>query len=130
MRPDQIADGPGLSSEVRQAKAEHLPHGEWLELTCLDFLIHVEVRISRFGELVGRAIAQTAVGSLAVIFLPPTRDLLPGIGQVPKPAGVQTLIPQPPTKTFHVAVLHRPSRLNVNQLDLPLFAPAQEMPRG
>src|SRR6266849_2886726 len=64
------------------------------------------------------------------MFLPPTRDLLPGIGQVTKPAGVQTLISQPPIEAFHVAVLPRSSRLNVDQLDLPLLAPAQEMPRG
>src|SRR6266852_125789 len=64
------------------------------------------------------------------MFLPRTRDLLPGIGQVTKPAGVQTLISQPPIEAFHVAVLHRSSRLNVDQLDLPLLAPAQEMPRG
>ncbi len=33
-------------------------------------------------------------------------------------------------ETLHVAVLHGPSRLNVDQLDLALLTPSQEMPRG
>jgi hypothetical protein len=35
-----------------------------------------------------------------------------------------------PAETLHVAVLHWPSRLNVDQLDFALLTPAQEMPRG
>src|SRR6185295_13244768 len=66
----------------------------------------------------------------AIVFLSPCRDLHPSIGQIVKQVGVQTLIAQPAVETLHVAVLHRPSRLNMNQLDLPLFAPAQEMPTG
>ena len=47
-----------------------------------------------------------------------------------KPAGVQTLISQSSIEAFHVTVLHRPSRLNVDQQDLAFLAPAQEMARG
>lgn len=59
-------------------------------------------------------IAQTAVGSLAVVLLSPARDLVPGIGQVTKPAGVQTFIAHPSVEALHVAVLHRSAWLNVD----------------
>src|SRR5205085_12605916 len=99
-------------------------------MMCLDFFIHVELRISTFRRTRWRAIAQTAVRSLVVILFSPVRDLRPGIGQVTKAAGIQTLIPQSSIEALHVAVLHRSPRLNVDQLDLPLLAPAQEVPRG
>src|SRR5437870_13158980 len=43
-------------------------------LTCLDFLIHVELKIS-VGQLLWRAIAQAAVRSLALVLLMPVRNL-------------------------------------------------------
>jgi hypothetical protein len=58
----------------------------------------------------------------------PVRNLGSRIGQVPKPAGVQTLISQPSIEALHMTILHRSSGLDVDQLDLPLFAPTQEVP--
>lgn len=38
------------------------------------------------------------------------------------------LFSQPPVKTFHVWVLHGPSRFDMQHLDLLLQVPSQEMP--
>jgi hypothetical protein len=70
------------------------------------------------------------VRSLAVVLVLPACDLRSGIGQVAKPAGIQTLISQSPVKTLDMPVLHRSPGLNVDQLDLSFLAPTQEVPRG
>jgi hypothetical protein len=44
--------------------------------------------------------------------------------------GFREIIPQSAVETFQVAVLHGPSWLEVDDLNLPLLAPAQEMPTG
>src|SRR5579863_9286572 len=80
------------------------------------------------GKLDGRQVPQRAVWPLFVVLISPARDLVPRVGQVTKPAGIQALVSQSCIEAFHVAVLHRSPRLHVNQLDLPLLVPAQEMP--
>ena len=80
-----------------------------------------------FGKLVRRPVAQTAVGPFAIVLISPRCDLRSGVDQIAKPVRIQTFIPQPTVEALHVAVLHRPPWLNVDQLNLPLLAPAQKM---
>ena len=81
-------------------------------------------------ELPRRQISQTAVRTFFVVFLSPCSDLGPRFKQIPKPARVQAFVSQLSVKTFYMSVLHRPPRLDVHQLDLPLQAPRQEVPAG
>ena len=64
---------------------------------------------------------------LAVIFVLPLCDLIPGIGQVSEPSSIQTFISQSSIEAFHVTILGRLARLDVNELDFAFFTPAQEM---
>ena len=80
-----------------------------------------------FGELVRRAVTQAAVRPLAVVFVLPLCDLVPSIGQVSEPSSIQTFISQSPVEAFHVTILGRLARLDVNELDSTFFTPAQEM---
>ena len=73
-------------------------------------------------------VSQAAVRALFVVLLPPHRNLAPGVEQILKPAQVQTFFPQPSVEAFHSTVLCRLSRLDVQQLDLPLDAPGQKVP--
>src|SRR4029077_15025458 len=79
-------------------------------------------------ELPRRQISQTAVRTFFVVFFSPCSDLGPRFKQIPKPARVQAFVSQLSVKTFYMSVLHRPPRLDVHQLDLPLDPPGQKMP--
>ena len=77
-----------------------------------------------------RPIVQAAVWSLFVIVMPPDGDFPSGVKQVMKPTDPQTLFAQASVKAFHVRVLRGLTGLDVDQLDLPLNSPGQEMTAG
>jgi len=81
-------------------------------------------------ELLRRPVPQTAVWPLSIVFGSPIRDLPPRFEQIPKPAYTQTFVPQLAVETLHAPVLHRPPRLDMHQLDLPLDAPRLKMTAG
>src|SRR5271156_5641475 len=81
-------------------------------------------------ELLRRLIAQRTVRAFPVILLPPVRQSVAHIVQGPEPTGVEALVAQPSVEAFDVAVLHRASRLDVHQPDLPVLRPGQYAPRG
>ena len=58
--------------------------------------------------------------SLAVVVLAPGPEFTAGVDQFVGPAGLQTFRSQP-VEALHVPILHRPSWLNVDRLDLPLL---------
>jgi len=68
------------------------------------------------------------VWAIVIVFIAPLGDFAPRIEQIPKPARVQTFITEFSRETLHVAVLHGPARLNMNETDPPFNAPRQEMP--
>ena len=65
-----------------------------------------------------------------VIFGFPRGYLAPCVEQVPEPTGVQALVAQLAVEAFHAAVLRWLAGLDVNDVDLPLNGPGQEMPRS
>ena len=65
-----------------------------------------------------------------VIFSLPIRDLPPGVEQVPEPAHVQALVAQLSIEAFHASILGWFSRLDVNEIDLPLDGPGEEVARS
>ena len=67
---------------------------------------------------------------LTVIFVSPESNLLFRICQCTEPTGVQTFIAEPAIEAFHMTVLHRLSWLYMNQVDLLLLAPAQDVAAG
>ena len=78
------------------------------------------------GELVGRLVAQTAVGPFAVVFVLPDIDFLSGVLQVAKPVGVQALVAQLAIETLHSARSTWDGRAESDQVYLPLLAPAEK----
>ena len=62
-----------------------------------------------------------------VVVLAPSRDLVPSIVQIPKPAHIQTLVPKSTMEALHVRVLRRLARLDVPHIDLPPQCPREEM---
>jgi hypothetical protein len=54
---------------------------------------------------------------------PPSLDLVPGIGQLPKHVRIQALIPK-------ATVIHQPARLNRKPDDFALFAPPRQLATG
>jgi hypothetical protein len=70
------------------------------------------------------------MGPLAVIFVLPPGDLVPGVCQVSEPSSIQAFVSQSSVKAFDMTILGRLARLNMNQLDFVFFAPAQEMAAG
>src|SRR5205823_672367 len=58
------------------------------KLTCLDFLIHVELRISTLRQTHWACDSPDCCGVATVVLLMPDRNLRPSIGQVPKAAGI------------------------------------------
>ena len=70
------------------------------------------------------------MGPLTIVLLFPLGNFASGIYQVGKPICIQTLVSESSIEAFRRAVLHRLSRLDVNQLYVTLFAPAQEVSAG
>ena len=77
-----------------------------------------------------RAVAQATMGPLAIVLLFPLRNLTLGVRQVRKPVCVQALLSEPSIKALRMAVLDRLSGLDVDELYVALFAPAQEVSAG
>lgn len=65
--------------------------------------------------------------TLRIVFFAPGFNLPPRMREFHKPVRVEALVPQPAVEAFHMPVLHRPAGLDVNQFDLPLRAPADEV---
>jgi len=61
------------------------------------------------------------------MFRLPRLDLPPRIEQVPEPAHVQAFVAQLSVEAFHASNLCRLVWMNVNDVDLPLDGPRQEM---
>ena len=68
-------------------------------------------------------IAQSAVRSDLVVFLPEVAHHHPCFRQRPQLFPVQTFVPEPSVKALHKPVLPRAARLNVNRLDPVFFQP-------
>src|ERR1700688_2349049 len=68
--------------------------------------------------------------TLAVVFYAPGRNLAAGVKQIPEPAHIQTFIPQPAMEAFHVRILCRLARLDVNRVNASLDAPGQVVSRA
>src|SRR5277367_3793607 len=81
-------------------------------------------------ELLRRLIAQRTMRAFPVILLAPTCQGASYIVQGAEPARVEALVAEPPVEAFDVAVLHRATRLDVHQPDLPILRPCQHAPRG
>jgi hypothetical protein len=67
------------------------------------------------------------VRPLAVVFVLPLCDLASGIGQVSEPSSIQAFVSKSSVEAFDMTVLCGLAKLNVDELNLSLFAPAQEM---
>ena len=76
-------------------------------------------------ELLRRLIAQRTMWTFPVILLPPVRQGRSDIIECSEPAGVEALVAESPVEAFDVAVLHRATRLDVHQPDLPVLRPGQ-----
>ncbi len=67
--------------------------------------------------------------AFAVVFLPVVIQGPAHVVQRTEPAYVQALIAQAAMEALHAAVLHGASGLDVHQVDLAFFRPAQPAPR-
>src|ERR1019366_1406070 len=81
-------------------------------------------------ELLRRPVGERAVRTLVVVLMTPACQGAPYIIQSAEPVRVETLVAQPPVEAFDMSILHRPSRLDVHQPNLPVFRPAQHATRG
>src|ERR1019366_2546706 len=81
-------------------------------------------------ELFRRPVGERAVRTLAVVLRAPACQGAPYILQRSEPLRVEALVAQPPMEAFDMSILHRPSRLDVHQPNLPVFRPAQLATRG
>jgi len=93
------------------------------------FAFHICIACT-LPELIRRSVTERTVGTCPVVLLQPTRQGAFYVVQRAEPVRVEALNAQPPVETFNVAILHRPSRLDVHQSDLPVFRPAQHATRG
>src|ERR687890_224724 len=66
--------------------------------------------------------------SLFVVIGPPLFDLSLRVCQVYKPVRIQALLPEPAVETLDEGILHRLSRLDKLQANMPLFAPGCDCP--
>src|SRR5580698_8236218 len=86
--------------------------------------------IACLPELFRRPISERAVRTLAVVLMTPACQCAPDIIQRAEPVCVEAFVAQPPVEAFDMSILHRPSRLDVHQPNLPVFRPAQHATRG
>src|SRR6202453_5540705 len=86
--------------------------------------------IACLPELFRRPVGERAVRTLAVVLMTPACQGAPYIIQRAEPVGVEAFVAQPPVEAFDVSILHRPSRLDVHQTNLPVFRPPQHAARG
>src|SRR5208337_1444411 len=93
------------------------------------FAFHIRIAYLQ-PELLRRSVVERAMRPLAVVLLPPACQGTPYIIQRAEPVRVEALVAQPSVEAFHMTILHRPSRLDVHQPNLPVLCPAQHAPRG
>lgn len=93
--------------------------------------------ISRFRSEGAQALPNSCVayptllcGRSVLCPFSPRVDSCACLPQVSKPAYIQKLVAEFSVEAFQVRILHRLARPDINQLDLPIHSPAQEMPRG
>ena len=60
----------------------------------------------RLGKLLGRQVAERAVGPLGVVLDSPRFNQVPGMSHGDKPVFVQAFVPEAPIETLDVSVLH------------------------
>lgn len=65
-----------------------------------------------------------------VVVLPPAGKNAPRLKQVLKPADTQALFAQLAVEALNVGVLRGLAGLDVDQIDLALYCPGQEVPAG
>src|ERR1039458_8264264 len=93
------------------------------------FAFHICIACS-LPELLWRSVVERAVRTLPILLLAPGCQGTPYIIQRAEPVRVEALVAQPSVEALDMAILHRPSRLDVHQPNLPVFRPAQHAPRG
>jgi hypothetical protein len=81
-------------------------------------------------ELLWRPVVERAVWTFTVVLMAPACQGAPYIIQGTEPVRVQALVSQSPVEALDMAILHRPSRLDVHQPNLPVFRSAQHATRG
>ena len=64
---------------------------------------------------------------LAVVFVLPLCDLVPGVGQVSEPSSIQAFVSESPIEAFDMTILGGFAGLYMDELNLAFFTPAQEM---
>jgi hypothetical protein len=64
--------------------------------------------------------------ALSVVLPLPGRKPPAHVEQIAEATGVHALVAQFFVEAFHLAVLHRAARLNVQEIDLPLDTPTQK----
>ena len=67
---------------------------------------------------------------LGIVVAAPTFNLVPRVEKIAKPTYLQTLFAQASVKAFHIRVLHRLARSDVNQFNPPVQTPGDEAPAG
>src|SRR4029077_10984387 len=92
------------------------------------FAFHISIAQGS-AELSRCSVCQRAVRPLAVVFLTPVVEGSPYVIQCAEPTRVQAFIAKTSMEAFDVSVLHRSPRLDVDQVDLAFFCPAQHAPR-
>jgi hypothetical protein len=68
--------------------------------------------------------------SLLIEFVSPGSDLPASVPKIPEPLGIQALISEPTVETFDMSVLNWFAGLNVDQFNMLLDTPSEEMARG
>src|ERR1700739_4003524 len=92
------------------------------------FAFHISIAQGS-AELSRCSVCKRTVGPLAVVFLAPVVERSPHIIQRAEPVGVQAFVAKTSVEAFDVSVLHRSSWLDVDQVDLAFFSPAQHATR-
>jgi hypothetical protein len=91
---------------------------------------HGSAPFERLAELVRGAVVERAVRPFGVVLPAPVGESISNIVEGSEPARVEALVAQPAVEALDVTVLHRPARLDMQQLDLALFSPAHDAARG
>jgi len=84
------------------------------------FAFHISIA-GDVGELRWCPVGQRTMRAFPVILLPPGFQRRSDIVEGAEPACVQALVAESAMEAFDMPVLHRPSRLDMDQGSLPLF---------
>src|SRR5215831_2277044 len=93
------------------------------------FAFHISIAQCA-SELGRRPVVERAMRALAVVLLLPVVQGCSYIIQCSEPVCVEALVAQPSVEALYVTVLHRAPRLDVHQIDLSFFYPAQHAAGG